>query len=416
MEQLVQTSRPVIKLKEAILWRTTARHGHSGGTWLLNESSIVLLDCDRDRAKSYRVRYPVEMVQKFTSRLIDYIKEIRCDENDFYALVGRCIPLFRENNAARAADTYGFLIIAKLNGRQFEPKIFSIIALEKNALKPLQGEPEVSGRSQQTTNAYIEQPGRNKVMYISFRNSDRLFAMRTNDIQAKLSEAERYHSEHQDNLFDKYGFNSNLNSMSIGLNLQGKDRLYMSFDDKSISYVELTEDGSITDFIILRNFSITQIKKLSFHQTINLDFQAINILFSNRNPWLFISRNPGFSLIDASLIHSPQKLPEYENMRIRSWTMLEEKIVAIDTNKEIVIFGVFPRFSNEASDFSFPQTIVTLDAQETAAQSIASDSMAANDTMGLSTVASSQTRNQSSNPLDRRCLVGMSNSVFSGFS
>ena len=43
-----------------------------------------------------------------------------------------------------------------------------------------------------TTNAYIEQPGKNKVMYISFRNSDRLFAMRTDDIQMKLSEAERY--------------------------------------------------------------------------------------------------------------------------------------------------------------------------------------------------------------------------------
>ena len=416
MEQLIQTSRPVIKLKEPFLWRSTARHGLSGGTWLINESSIVLLDCDRDRAKSYRVRYPAEMVQKFTSRLIDNIKEIRCDENDLYVLVGRCIPLFRESNAARAADTFGFLIIAKLNGRQFEPKIFSIIALEKNALKPLQGEPEVSGRSQQTTNAYIEQPGRNKVMYISFRNSERLFAMRTNDIQAKLSEAERYHSEHQDNLFDKYGFNSNLHSMSIGLNLRGKDRLYMSFDDKSISYVELEEEGSISGFLIFQNLSIPQIKQLSFHQTIKLDFQAINILFSNRNPWLFISRNPGFSIIDASLIHSPQKLPEYENMRIRSWTMLEEKIVAIDINKEIVIFGVFPRFSNEASDFSLPQTIVTLDPHETAAQSIASDSMAANDTMGLSTVASSQTRNQSSNPLDRRCLVGMSNSVFSGFS
>ena len=147
MAQLDITSRPVIKIKEPLLWRTTAIHGRSGENWLLNANSIFLLDCERDRAKYYTARYPVEMVQKFTSRLIDSIKEIKCDENDLYALVGHCIPLLRENDAARTADTYGFLIIAKLNDRKFDPKIFSILPLEKDALKALQGDTEVVERS-----------------------------------------------------------------------------------------------------------------------------------------------------------------------------------------------------------------------------------------------------------------------------
>ena len=92
--------------------------------------------------------------------------------------------------------------------------------------------------------------------------------------------------------------------------------------------------------------------------------------------------------------------------------MLEEIITAIELNKQIVIFTVYPRFS-VVSQYLVPQTPVTLEPKETAAQRFANDSRAGDDASGRSTQGSYQTVNQSSQPLERMGPFGMPKSVFS---
>ena len=94
--------------------------------------------------------------------ILDAVKEIMCDEENLFALVGHGFAL-----TATTSVPQGFLILAKLvDGKSFDSIIYSIIDFGTDIVLQLKGDVQ-----RKSSSAYIEQPGKNKVLYISYRNS-----------------------------------------------------------------------------------------------------------------------------------------------------------------------------------------------------------------------------------------------------
>ena len=147
------------------------------------------MESNCESANAYQAQLFSGLKLKFGGTIIDYVKEIECEENNLYALVAhtnpRSSPIFRSNRPA------GFLIVAKLEARVFKTKIYTIIEMKLST-----DSEERRAAENFSSGALIQQPGKNKVLFISFRNSNQLFEMRTDDnINEKIAGQEKQSNE-----------------------------------------------------------------------------------------------------------------------------------------------------------------------------------------------------------------------------
>ena len=327
-------ANPSIRLDNGqhLQWKGILSADKEGRSWLVAHPSqqnlvkICLLERDFKTATLYNVDLLEETKKEFFNLSIDAVKEIICDETNLFALVGHGI-----RQTSQDSGDSGFLVIATLTDRTFSSIIYTIMTFGTDVVQHLKGDIILKN----STSAYIEQPGKNKLLYISFRNSNKLFALQTDKIRYKFNQGKR-----QEGLLFQGQFKSNILSITLGATDNGTDRLYMSNADNSLTYFKLAEDGS-----------------LGVPETLQLSTEPINLIFRfcARNPFLLISSNPGFIAV------SPEMEPfiAFGNKRIRSWAMLGDKVGVIDVTNEIFIFQLIFKTAYE-KDIELAPTIVTM--------------------------------------------------------